>query len=240
MRKVAIFTEGQGELIFVRQLIIALFGYEKASFECFELYTGNLQSVPYRSSPQMANIHFQIVNVGNDEGVLSVILERQENLIRSGFEIIGIRDMYSEAYKKRSHRIDRNIISDFIMATSDFIDGTNNSDKISFYYAIMELEAWLLSIYSLFPRINPILTMAFIEENCGHNLQFTNPETAFFHPASELDKILKLIGMRYSKSKGQMESIMGSVLPEDFYEIIENDRCNSYKIFFEKMMSMGQ
>ncbi len=118
MRKVAIFTEGQGELIFIRYLLFKIIGYEHLSFECLELRSDKLFNVPHKfGSPNNAKVHFMIVNVGNDEKVLSAIAERETRLVKQGYdEIIGIRDMYSREYRKRANTVDQQVVESFIQA----------------------------------------------------------------------------------------------------------------------------
>jgi len=72
MKKIAIFVEGQGEQIFIRNLLFCgdLVNLSEVSFECIDL-RGNPTPFPYRNPN--AEVHFQIVNVGNDEKVLSAI-----------------------------------------------------------------------------------------------------------------------------------------------------------------------
>lgn len=100
MKKIVVFTEGQGELIFVRHILIQLIGYEQLSFECFDLRSDLLLTVPYKHNPPNAQIHYLIVNVGTDERVLSAIIDRYEKFVNQGFEIVGLRDMYSAEYRK--------------------------------------------------------------------------------------------------------------------------------------------
>ena len=104
MRKVAVFTEGQSELVFVRHLLLRVADPSKLSFECHELLAGRLSPVPYRYCGANPEVHFMIVNVHCDEGVLSSIRQREKGLIeKSGYEgILGLRDMYSAAYTRRS------------------------------------------------------------------------------------------------------------------------------------------
>lgn len=109
MKKVVVFTEGQGELIFVRHVLIQLVGYEQLSFECFDLKSDRLLNVPYKRNPPNARIHYQIINVGTDERVLSAIVERYEKFVNMGFEVVGLRDMYSAEYKKKTTQINQNI-----------------------------------------------------------------------------------------------------------------------------------
>ena len=235
MKKVAIFTEGQGELIFMRRLLPDIWGYENVSFECLELYSDRLQDVPYQYTPPNPKIHLQMINVGNDERVLDIILERKNGLAAKGFEIIGLRDMYSSAYKRRAHQINPQVTKTFLDFTQKTISENSNPGEVSFFYAIMELEAWILGLRSLFHKLDPRLTFDFINEQLGYDLATIDPETEFFHPAANLDEILALVGKRYTKSKDQMEGLLKLVEPEDFLQLAESGKCNSFKVLFEKM-----
>jgi hypothetical protein len=188
-----------------------------------------------KSNPR---IHLQIINVGNDERVLAIILERKNGLIAKGFEIIGLRDMYSSAYKRRTHQIDPHVTQEFLDTTQKIISKYSNPDEISFFYAVMELEAWLLGLDNLRLKLDSLLTVEFIQERLGYDLAILDPETAFFHPAAILDEILTLVGQRYSKSKDQMERILELVEAEDFLQLAESGKCASFKVLFEKISQL--
>ncbi len=241
MRKVAIFTEGQGDQIFVRELLSHVIGYEALSFECLQLRAGNLQQVPYTYSNRNATIHYLIVDVGNDVRVMSAILERQESLISKGYNvIIGLRDMYSDAYLKRSRIIDDSVTNSFISKHNETIKGMSNHDKIFIFFAIMELESWLLSMYRLLERFNPTLNCEHIERELGFDLSKINPETKFFHPTSTFKNILSLAGKTYKKSKDQMESILSNMIREDIDDALEEGRCSqSFDLFLSKVRSVS-
>lgn len=101
MRKIAIFAEGQSELIFIRRLLPVIIGWENVSFKCFDLYSRQMIQTAYNYPNDNAEILFLIINVGNDETVLSAIKDRENDLINKGYEkIIALRDMYSENYLK--------------------------------------------------------------------------------------------------------------------------------------------
>lgn len=232
MRKLAIFTEGQGELIFVRHLLSQVIGYERLSFECLALRSDDLFPVPYKYCSPQAIVHFLIVNVGNDERVVSAIAERQAELVNRGFdEIFGLRDMYSRAYRKRAQCVDSAVIQSFIQAQANVIQGMSNAEKIRVFFAIMELEAWLLAMYNLFQKIDSSLTCAYIAEQLGFDLRTTDPEIEFFHPANELAAILDLAGIKYDKSLGQIESILSNMDRADIDGVATSDHCNSFKLF---------
>ncbi|MCB0208480.1 MAG: DUF4276 family protein [Anaerolineae bacterium] len=234
MRKVAIFTEGQGELIFVRELLFKIMGYEDLSIACFALRSERFIDVPYKfGSPDSASIHFLIVNVGNDEKVLSAIAERETELVNRGYDkIIGLRDMYSNAYRKRATTVDQQIIDAFKQAHDTTIQRMRHADRIQLFFAIMELEAWFLSMYNLFQKLDSSLTCALIEEQMGFNLETVNPENAFFRPAKILAALLNLAGISYDKSTGMMESLINQIDTTDIDEAIENGRCNSFARFY--------
>jgi uncharacterized protein YegL len=74
--------------------------------------------VPYEYKNPNAEVHFKIINVGNDEKVLDAIEENESQLLKQGFnKIIGLRDMYSKAYRKKSKKvIDNDVTRQFIEA----------------------------------------------------------------------------------------------------------------------------
>ncbi len=235
MKKVVVFTEGQGELIFVRHVLIQLVGYEQLSFECFDLKSDRLLHVPYKHNPPNALIHYQIINVGTDERVLSAIVERHEKFVSMGFEVIGLRDMYSAEYKKITNQIEQHINVLFRNSVANVINAMNNAEKIRFFFAIMELEAWLLGLYENFERISPLLTPENIHKNLGFDLRVIDSETTFFQPAVQFAQVLNLANVSYDKHKSEMESIISNITIDDLNNLVNTGRCNSFALFFSEL-----
>lgn len=231
MTKTAIFVEGQTELIFVREFLLKMFQYQNISIECYNLFTdNNFHPTEYAFPNNEAEYYFQIINVGNDKSVLTRILRREKYMMESGFSrIIGLRDMYSQQYREevKSHQINENI-------NKKFIDGHRNQIKskdIYFIFAIMEVEAWLLGLPRSFERMDERLTVEYIEQNLGFNLETTDPETYFFHPANEVNSIFGLIGESYNKSKSDINAIASYLDESDFEELISSKKCASFREF---------
>ena len=136
MKKIAIFTEGQSDLIFTRNLLFQTLSLSKLSIECIALRRKNVSySTLQYSSPDPA-IHFLIGDVGNDTRVLSKIKEVEKGYFKNGYiAIIGLRDMYSDEYKKRSpKRIIKTIISkQFINGHNEQIDSMSEPDRIRLF-----------------------------------------------------------------------------------------------------------
>ncbi len=236
--KVAIFVEGQTELILVREMLLKLFNYQNINLECFNLYSKeNLQVTEYHFLNERAEYYFQIVNVGNDNAVLARILRREQRLLDAGFDrIIGLRDMYSKAYREAvgNANIDLEINEQFKVGHQEQVN--NNAvmpERIFFRFAIMETEAWLLGLAHIFDQIDENLTIDFIEQQLGYNLDSIDPEILFFQPANELKTIFELVGKTYDKSRGDVNSIVSLIERNDYMLLELAEKCNSYSAFYQ-------
>lgn len=243
MRRIALFTEGQTEQIFVRECLLRLFDLTKLSFECWELLAHKLHPAPY-SYPNPPNpnaeIFFMIVNVHGDEGVISSIRERERNLIEKGQyeKIIGLRDMYSEAYDKLARGVINDSISkQFIQSHNLIIKKMNYHDKIRLYFAIMEIEAWILGMYNIFQRIDKTLTVDYIKQKLDIDLKAIDPQKAFYKPSEQLNSILLLCDGQYSKKRSEVEDICCKIEPTDFENARENSRCKCFDEFYHEIVN---
>jgi len=134
MHKLAIFVEGQTELLIVKNLIFLLFDNSVLNIFCIKLIgdASRYNSLNY-SVPQPF-IEILLVDVGNDERVLTSIKEREKNLFKSGYsKIIGLRDMRSEEYLKKSHnKIIPSVITYFERLVNEELSKLSKPEKISF------------------------------------------------------------------------------------------------------------
>jgi Domain of unknown function (DUF4276) len=235
MKKIAIFVEGQTELIFVREYLLKQFEYQGIDLECRNLFKDNkIQSAEYDFPNDEATIHFQIINVGGDENVLPRILNREQLLWNAGYErIIGLRDMYSDKYIEEMGQ-PRRIIPELIL---EFIEGANEAieqkavmpQNIKFHFAIMELEAWFLGIPNLWERKG--ISNQSIKDKIGFDLSEIDPETTFLHPAETIKDILKITNETYRKQASEVESLVGKITKQDFEDLQNSQKCNSFKEF---------
>jgi hypothetical protein len=237
MTKFAIFVEGYTELITVREFLLREFHY-LISLECRTLFKpGKLEKAEYDFPNPTAHMHFQIVNVGNDNAVLSRILVRETHMWAAGYErIIGLRDMYSRAYREVSSTIDNSI-------NQQFIDGANatltrkaqHPEKIMMCFAIMEVEAWFLGMYEIFQRLDSRLSHEYIKQQLGIDLQKIDPEVEFFHPAIQMGNIYQLAEKHYDKHKGDIEAIANVLEKTDYANLLMDDKCQSFNNFYDAL-----
>lgn len=235
MKKIAIFVEGQSELIFTRELILKCYGWQGIWVECYSLFNDrDLNPVDYSFKDPDATIYYQILNIGNDTKVLSSILKREKYLFSANQafdKIIGLRDMYSKEYRKavKSREIKLDINQKFIDTHISTINSkAANPEKINFHFATMEFEAWLLGIKDIFSNFNKTLTNEKIAAELNVDLDDTNPETDIFHPANLVSEIMKLVGDSYDKKKGEVNKFMGKIAKDDFNSLFESEKCETF------------
>jgi hypothetical protein len=244
MRKVAIFVEGQTELIFVREFLLKIFEYQNLNIRCFNLFTNNQSNATDYAFPNQINealpFYFEIINVGNDNAVLSRILRREAYIWNSGFhKIIGLRDMYGKAYREEAQnaQIDEVLNQQFKSGISEQLaKKAQRPNDIHLIFAIMEVEAWFLGFEEVFTNLDARLTIDFIQQNLDFDLSTIDPETTFFHPTKNLNEIYNLVNQAYTKSRGEIEALM-SFLSKDDFELLEmNNKCQSYSEFYNTIM----
>lgn len=239
MKRIAIFAEGQTELIFTRNLLLKVLDPSKISFECFELISHKPYTVPYQYSNPSSEIHFLILNVRGDEGVLSSIKEREKNLVeRNGYDrIIGLRDMYCDEYMKRSPGVINLQISNLIVKKhNQTVRDMTYSDRIKLFFAIMEIEAWFLGMYDLFRKIDSVLTVEYIKQKLGIDLKTTDPQKQFYRPSDQVNSILQLCGREYKKKQGEIECICSNIDSSDLDAARENNRCSCFNDFCKEII----
>ena len=236
MRKVAVFTEGQSEQVFMREFLFRIVDPSKLSFLCLKLNADRMERVREYSSPS-PEVHFEIVNVQNDERVLSVIRETEQRLFARGFEkVIGLRDMYSGAYVKRSGgTVSESVTQGFIRAHHSVVQGMQHSSRISLLFAIMEIEAWFLGMHGVFAKLDPDLTVGNIKDKLGIDLVGVDPQSEFLKPSRQVEQIFDMCGRRYDKRLGDSEHIAARMESAHFDEATANGRCASFAAFRNEM-----
>jgi hypothetical protein len=161
-------------------------------------------------------------------------LKRETLLWDAGYErIIGLRDIYSDEYKKEMGQ-PRRIIPELIL---EFIEGANETieqkaimpQNIKFHFAIMELEAWFLGIPELWMRKG--ISNQNIKDKIGFDLSTIDPETTFLHPAETIKDILKIINEPYRKQASEVESLVSCIEKQDFEDLQNSQKCHSFKEF---------
>ena len=169
------------------------------------------------------------------------MLARAEELGNAGFSsIIGLRDMFCDLYHQASThgRVISTLLNDkFIHAAQNVIDQSKLSNKkdIHLYFAIMEVEAWLLGLNRLPIMIDSTLEATEIKEKLGIDLS-QDPEKSIYHPAVVLKKIFELSERSYDKHTADAEKILSLLNREDFEQLYRSGKCQSFQLFVDAVV----
>ncbi|OAD22954.1 hypothetical protein THIOM_001222 [Candidatus Thiomargarita nelsonii] len=71
-----------------------------------------------------------------------------------------------------------------------------------------------------------------------YDLSVINAEQTFFHPASKVSQIMKLVGLKYDKHLSEVERITSHITFDDIVDVIMSDdkRCESFKSFCDDLI----
>jgi hypothetical protein len=210
MKKLAIFVEGQTEQIFVESLLFYLTRSHDISVEKKRGFGGknNYRHFITLSSPDGdAPYYILIIDCSNDGRVLTDIRDEYDGLMRQNYDmILGLRDIYPHSHSdfRKLRRIANNLMPDY------------GPVKPIICFAVLEIETWFIAETSHFRKINPRLTRKFIKKMTGidpfdQNLETSlAPENNEFRnsPASELNRIYKLVKRSYTKKRKQVTNLV--------------------------------
>ena len=236
MRKVCVFVEGQTELIFVREFLLKWSEYQDISIACYKLIGNNTSPDEYDFSAQDASVYYQLVNVGNDNKVLSWLLNRVDSLKNEGYEmIIGLRDMYCEYYRKNSKTIDLELNQRIIDNVQEQIANKLADDEslVSFHFAIMEIESWILAMHQ--SLLKKFVNLKIEDIQTIYDIQAC-VDCCIYHPAEMLNKVFQLAGCKYEKHKTDANSILSYMTKEDFESFYASGRSQSFNSFVDTLL----
>lgn len=195
MKKLAVFVEGNTELLFVERLLSELANDRSIRLDLARIRGGSKiprsMTIVRAAQPDSGQRYYAlIVDCGGDHQVKTRILEEHENLTRSGYcQIIGLRDVrptFSYAEVAKLEQGLRTYIKTSLI-------------PVEFVLAVMEIEAWFLAEYLHFPLIDPAITPEAIRAGLGFDV-CKGDLSQRSDPADDLNNSYKLAGKEYKKS----------------------------------------
>lgn len=232
MTKIAIFVEGQTERKFVKQLIYQRYGSVPTVIVREMVLKGKgsyFQPIDVNQGQGIGCL-FLVVEVPEYSKVLTMAIYNAENMVRNiGFAlIVGLRDLIPNK---------RNEKAEVINLISRLLSGIAVRDKISIILAVMETEAWFLYDWQLFQRIDCRLSPSYIQSNLNIDLVNDDPELKYEHPSKTMDEIFRLVGLRYRKREGEIDTVVKSI---DFNHMFSfSDKIDSFRRFISKLDYCG-
>jgi hypothetical protein len=240
--KKAIYVEGLSEMVFVYQMIKTHFyeDWNQFHISCFNLRNASTTPHPEDYGCENAENQFLVRNVGNDESVVSSLIDDFNGLHDKGYvQVLGLRDVYGEKYKDQ-YGSSMNIadINDFMTSMQATIQSCVGSKDLSLHFAIMEVETWLLAIADnhVFQDIDSRLTDDWIKDKANVNMD-EDMQNILYHPYVALKKILESVGKSYDKHWDDIKNIVYKLNKNDFESLRDSGKCSSYKAFYDSVFA---
>lgn len=236
--KYAVYVEGQSEMYFVADVLQKYSNYDpvQCGFKCICLQSDMLKEVghPQQGDDSSQN-YYQIVNVNNDNKVISKLNKDIPNLIHKGFDIIiGLKDVYGQAYKElvgvREVLLDK--VEELYQIQLDSINA--NGADFRLHFAIMEYETWMLALIEKFVTSKSGNLIGLCHElniDLSHDIEKT-----IYHPYVIVRKIYEGLALDYDKHEKDTFSFLNTLTIEDYEALRISNKCPSFTKFLDGLL----
>ncbi|MEQ9324500.1 MAG: hypothetical protein RIF41_35375 [Polyangiaceae bacterium] len=209
MRKLAIFTEGQTEVLFVVELVREVAGRRNVAVQHVEARGGRKSVRTFRTVNAASTTgdekYFVLVcDCGTDNRVASDVHEQYPSLSKSYDGILAIRDVFPKTR------------SDVCTIARAMRYGLRTKPiETQLVLAIMEIEAWILGEVTHFERLDSGLSPALVTATLDFDPSTGTLEDRH-NPARDLNDAYGAVGRTWDKSRAVVEATLGAL---DFAEV---------------------
>ncbi len=239
--KYAVYVEGKAEMLFVADLLCKYSNYEPKviGLKCINLNSDNFEYMqnPKQGDENISCDFYQIVNVNNDNRVISKLKQDIPNLMKHGFDIIiGLRDVFGADYDNicsKRQVIDNNLIAQ--MFQSQFEQIKYDGVVTRLHFAVMEYEAWMMALLDKYIlKKGYVPKKVFTAAGVDYNSDF---EQTVYHPCKNVQKIFQVINSRYDKHEGEHLAFLNCLAWDDYESLRNSNRCTSFRLFVDSLLS---
>ncbi len=227
-------------MLFVADVLQKYSNYDPAQcgFLCVNLNANNYDRL---SNPKQGDVnstnYYQIVNVNNDNYVISKMNKDIPGLLANGFDIIlGLKDVYGDAYKRLLNNqrvIDRTRIEHMYAVQVNSINNRNSDCRL--HFAIMEYESWMLALIDNYV-VYKGQDIANICQQIGVELTMCDPENDIYHPFPRVKEIFQACGEDYHKREDELLSFLSTLTTDDYEKLRHSGRCASFSKFLDSLL----
>lgn len=237
--KNAVYVEGTSELLFVADVLQKYSNYDplQCGFICINLRRDDFEKMTFpRQGDEHSRDYYQIVNVNNDNLVVSKLRKDVPGLINLGYNvIIGLRDVYGDVYNDLTggrRVIDDTQIKTMHDAQVNSIGDTSGTTRL--HFAIMEYEAWMLALIENYV-VNQGQDVAALYSRMGISTNM-DPEREVYHPYPLVREIYKACGGDYHKHGGELFSFLSTLSQADYERLRQSGKCASFSKFMDDLL----
>lgn len=238
--KYAVYVEGLSEMLFIADVLQKYSNYDpaKCGILCVNLNADNYVRM---NSPTLGDVnsanYYQIVNVNNDNFVISKLNKDIPGLLANGYDVIlGLKDVYGDTYKRLLNHervIDRTKIEQMHTVQTSSINSQGCDCRL--HFAIMEYESWMLALIENYV-VNKGQDIANICQQIGVDITTCDPENDIYHPFPLAKRIFQACGVNYRKHGGESFSFLSTLTVDDYERLRHSCRCSSFSKFIDSLL----
>ena len=236
----AVYVEGRSEMLFVADVLQKYSNYDptQCGFLCVNLNADNFVRLP---SPMQGNMdsvnYYQIINVNNDNFVISKLNKDIPGLMAHGYDVIlGLKDVYGDAYKRlldHQRVIDRARIEHLYAVQTGNINSQGGDCRL--HFAIMEYEAWMLALIENYVTYKD-RNITDVCQQIGIDLKTCDPENDIYHPFPLVKGVFQACGEDYNKHGGESLSFLSTLTIDDYERLRHSGKCASFSKFLDSLL----
>ena len=204
MRKIAVFVEGQTEMILLRRLLEELAGKKNIVFEVKNFVSDRYAELA-AAPPDGDGLGYYalLFDCRGETNVKTTIRDRLQSLREAGYAyVVGLRDLYPM-------KIDE--LPRLRLGVSQGIPPM--PFPVEIVIAVHEVEAWFLQEATHYERISPELHPDRFSPVIGFDPRSNRAEDVY-HAAGLLDTIYRIAGRAYKKRCASVQRTVDALDPE--------------------------
>lgn len=239
--KYAVYVEGQSEMLFVADVLQKYSNYDpsRCGFLCINLNADDYERISFPQQGDMSSMdYYQIVNVNNDNLVVSKLKKDIPSLLAQGYNvIIGLRDVFGDVYKQLMNQkaeINREMIEK--MHSMQLTSIKPNGCDCRLHFAIMEYEAWMLALIEQYVVGKNKVFADLCKQLNIDMTSFVAPEESVFHPFPLVQKIFRACGDDYHKHGKESFSFLSTLECGDYDRLRNSGKCASFSKFISSLL----
>lgn len=195
MEKLAIFAEGQTEIIFLEKFLLNIIDKNQISIKATQRRNGYIRFEPPDPNSRDKKYFVILLDCRGDGTVKSEMINFFENGKAAEYKkVLGLRDLHPVGFSEIETL--KEGLKRGLPATSRIV------------LAVQEIEAWFIAENSHLAKKDPRLTADFIKKRAGLDI---SPELVekIEEPAEKLKEIFRTVGKDYKKSKSFLRDYCG-------------------------------
>lgn len=237
-KKISIYVEGQTEQIFLNHILLTWWNFSGIEIKNLKLFSFGHDPTKIQdfSTGEENVILFLLIDVQGDGSFVSALANRANKQHQDGFEIIGLRDLLTKDYEQ--FQLHKDPAQAFIdsMRKALKVRECQFPQRIDIFFAVMEIEAWLLSFSTAISKwadvSEDLLKKEILNNSCEGEIEKIKS------PSKLVKEFSEKAGRKKPKSLGGVISLVKEITREEINDVYISKKVPSFNKFWDKLISL--